>query len=73
MPVLNLHGIEVNFPYEPYNCQIDYMKCVIESISKVRDEMKVTLYWPRLCRSHGHVRWLFEEKERHLRISHWYR
>lgn len=36
MPTLNLNGIEVNFPYEPYACQIDYMKSVLESIKSVR-------------------------------------
>ena len=35
MPVLNLSGIELNFPFEPYECQKDYMKCVIDSIIQV--------------------------------------
>jgi hypothetical protein len=35
MPTLNLNGIEVQFPYEPYPCQIDYMKGVLESITNV--------------------------------------
>lgn len=29
---LLLHGIEVEFPFKPYNEQVDYMKCVIESL-----------------------------------------
>ena len=32
MPTLTLSGIELNFPFEPYECQKDYMKCVIDSI-----------------------------------------
>jgi hypothetical protein len=35
MPTLDLNGIEVDFPFEPYACQVNYMKSVIESISKV--------------------------------------
>ena len=35
MPNLDLNGIEVTFPFEPYPCQVNYMKSVIESISKV--------------------------------------
>lgn len=37
MPALNLNGIEVNFPYEPYPCQVDYMKCVLDSITQVSE------------------------------------
>ena len=35
MPTLEISGIEVNFPFEPYPCQVNYMKGVIDSISKV--------------------------------------
>ena len=32
MPVLHLRGIEVTFPFKPYQVQIDYMEKVIESL-----------------------------------------
>lgn len=35
MPKLDLDGIEVNFPFEPYECQVNYMKSVLKSISEV--------------------------------------
>lgn len=35
MPGLELNGIEVNFPFDPYPCQVDYMTSVLESIIKV--------------------------------------
>ncbi len=35
MPTLNLNGIEVNFPFEPYECQVNYMKGVLNSIVQV--------------------------------------
>ena len=35
MPELNLNGISVNFPYEPYECQVNYMKCVLTSLTQV--------------------------------------
>lgn len=43
MPALDLNGIEVNFPYDPYPCQVDYMKSVLESITKVKI-LKVYVY-----------------------------
>jgi hypothetical protein len=36
MPNLDINGIDVAFPFEPYPCQVDYMRSVIESIVKVR-------------------------------------
>ncbi len=35
MPQLDLNGIEVNFPFEPYECQVNYMKSVLSSIIQV--------------------------------------
>ena len=35
MVELNLHGIPVSFPLEPYPCQIDYMERVIFALEKV--------------------------------------
>ncbi|VDN52579.1 unnamed protein product [Dracunculus medinensis] len=32
MTIINIDGIEINFPYEPYQCQITFMKKVIESL-----------------------------------------
>lgn len=33
MPTLLIHNIDVEFPFEPYPCQIDYMSKVIEALS----------------------------------------
>lgn len=35
MAVLKLRGVEVNFPFEPYGCQIDYMEKVIQCLQEV--------------------------------------
>ena len=34
MPRLEIHGIEIDFPFEPYESQIVYMTKVIESLTK---------------------------------------
>ncbi|XP_052775212.1 regulator of telomere elongation helicase 1-like [Mya arenaria] len=34
MPLLDVHGVQVNFPFEPYPCQLDYMNKVIECLQK---------------------------------------
>ena len=73
MPVLSLHGIDVNFPYEPYPCQIDYMKCVIESISKVRQAMSIlsssSFSGPKGC---VQVPRASLAKKRHLGVADWH-
>lgn len=35
MPVINFGNIEIDFPYEPYECQKDYMRTVIDALSQV--------------------------------------
>ena len=35
MPALTISGIDLNFPFEPYPCQVNYMKCVLDSIIEV--------------------------------------
>lgn len=35
MSSLTLHGVTVNFPFPPYDCQKDYMNKVIECLQKV--------------------------------------
>ncbi|XP_039656402.1 regulator of telomere elongation helicase 1 [Perca fluviatilis] len=34
MPSLSLDGVTVNFPFPPYDCQVDYMNKVIECLKK---------------------------------------
>uniref|UniRef100_A0A8D0DBW1 Regulator of telomere elongation helicase 1 n=1 Tax=Sander lucioperca TaxID=283035 RepID=A0A8D0DBW1_SANLU len=34
MPSLSLGGVTVNFPFPPYDCQVDYMNKVIECLKK---------------------------------------
>jgi len=33
-----INGVMVQFPYEPYDCQMTYMSRVIEALQKVREE-----------------------------------
>lgn len=42
MPSLNLHGVAVDFPFPPYDCQKDYMTKVIECLQKVSSYSNVT-------------------------------
>ena len=32
MPVINILGIDIDFPFKPYDVQVDYMTKVIESL-----------------------------------------
>ncbi|XP_053394443.1 regulator of telomere elongation helicase 1 homolog [Mercenaria mercenaria] len=34
MPLLDVRGVQVNFPFEPYPCQVDYMNKVVECLQK---------------------------------------
>ncbi|XP_076079932.1 regulator of telomere elongation helicase 1-like isoform X1 [Mytilus galloprovincialis] len=34
MPLLNISGVQVSFPFEPYACQVTYMEKVMESLQK---------------------------------------
>ena len=34
--LLNICGVEVDFPFRPYPCQLVYMEKVIESLQSVR-------------------------------------
>jgi len=36
MPIYNIRGIEVDFPYDAYDCQIVYMDKVIQALQEVR-------------------------------------
>lgn len=35
MPTYKIRGIDVDFPYEAYDCQIVYMEKVIQSLQNV--------------------------------------
>ncbi len=39
MPKLQIEGIEVDFPFEPYACQRDYMERVIQALNKGENAM----------------------------------
>jgi len=67
MPVLDLNGIDVNFPYEPYDCQINYMKSVLESITQVIYFLNFQFFFFIL-----HVLFYPIEKKCNIRIAHWH-
>lgn len=35
MPYLNVKGVQVSFPFEPYQCQVTYMEKVMECLQTV--------------------------------------
>lgn len=35
MPTYKIRGIDVDFPFEAYDCQLDYMEKVIEALQRV--------------------------------------
>ena len=35
MPMLDVDGVTVNFPFEPYSCQVTYMEKVIKCLKEV--------------------------------------
>lgn len=36
MPKITLNGVTVDFPFQPYKCQEEYMSKVLECLQKVR-------------------------------------
>ncbi len=38
MPSVECGPVEIDFPYEPYACQKDYMKNVVDALSQVKFE-----------------------------------
>lgn len=40
MPEYIIGGIPVNFPFEPYKVQTDYMEKVIECVEEVKKKIK---------------------------------
>lgn len=36
MPIYNIRGINVDFPYDAYDSQVDYMDKVIQALQEVR-------------------------------------
>ena len=35
MTTININGIDVNFPFKPYDCQVDYMKSILDCLIQV--------------------------------------
>ena len=32
MPLIKINGIDINFPFDPYECQLNYMKAVLDCL-----------------------------------------
>lgn len=64
MPSLTLSGIELNFPFEPYECQKAYMKCVLDSIIQRKHAIleSPTGTGKTLCLLVSSVSWLIAAK-----------
>ncbi len=43
MPTVLLEGLEVKFPYDPYEIQKDLMSAVIKCIQNVSDKVRETV------------------------------
>lgn len=43
MPLVDVKGVHVNFPFDPYPCQVTYMEKVVECLQKVRDFPKLII------------------------------
>jgi len=37
MPLVTAAGVQVNFPFDPYPCQVTYMEKVITCLKQVND------------------------------------
>ncbi|RVW58323.1 hypothetical protein CK203_105054 [Vitis vinifera] len=37
MPIYKIRGIDVDFPFEAYDCQLVYMEKVIQSLQELKD------------------------------------
>lgn len=45
MPKIALNGVTVDFPFQPYKCQEEYMSKVLECLQKVRMQMEAFVSW----------------------------
>jgi len=41
MPFVTAAGVQVNFPFDPYPCQVTYMEKVITCLKEVKDTVCV--------------------------------
>jgi regulator of telomere elongation helicase 1 len=64
MTILNLNGIEVNFPFEPYECQQNYMKAVIDCLIQKKNGIleSPTGTGKTLCLLCSSISWLLAAK-----------
>lgn len=46
MPTYKIRGIDVDFPFEAYDCQLVYMEKVIQSLQNVRSDALPLTYSP---------------------------
>lgn len=45
MPKIALNGVTVDFPFQPYKCQEEYMSKVLECLQKVQLQMGGFVPW----------------------------
>ena len=59
MPLYNFRGVDVEFPYEAYECQKVYMEKVIEALQTVRRAVDYT----QLAALLGKRRWAAQDRK----------
>lgn len=45
MPKITLNGVTVDFPFQPYKCQEEYMAKVLECLQKVKPQTTGLVGW----------------------------
>ncbi|ESO04380.1 hypothetical protein HELRODRAFT_79366 [Helobdella robusta] len=72
MPYVDVSGIKINFPYEPYPCQVSYMEKVIESLRTSKNGIleSPTGTGKTLCLLCAGLAWL-ENKKAQIANNRW--
>ncbi|KAL3313788.1 hypothetical protein Ciccas_007608 [Cichlidogyrus casuarinus] len=71
MPILNLNGIQIDFPYESYECQQEYMRYLILAMEQSRNALleSPTGTGKTLCLICASLAWIQAQKNKFTHIS----